>query len=70
MKDLNYKLRLNLLSRLEGEAFISEGENIIELNMNPKKQKLMDSLNKDLCVLNNMDVYNLDLYVIKFNIIC
>jgi hypothetical protein len=54
--------------QLGGEAFVSEGEKIIELEMNPKEPKLMDKLNKGLCILNTMDIHDLNGRFIKFNV--
>ncbi|MCD4810746.1 MAG: hypothetical protein K8R17_12735, partial [Methanosarcinales archaeon] len=53
--------------QLGGEAFVSGREKIIELEMNPKEPKLMDKLNKGLCIMNTMDIHDLNGRLIKFN---
>jgi len=54
--------------QLGGEAFISEKEKIIELEMNPKEPKLIDKLNKGLDILNTMDIHDLNGRFVKFNV--
>jgi transposase len=54
--------------QLGGEAFVNGGEKIIELEMNPKEPKLMDKLNKGLCILNTMDIHDLNGRLIKFKV--
>jgi len=53
--------------QLDGEAFVSEGEKTIELEMNPKDPELMHKLNKGLRILSTMDIHDLDDHLIKFN---
>lgn len=53
--------------QLGGEAFVSGGEKIIELEMNQKEPKLMDKLNKGLCIMNTLDIHDLNGRLIKFN---
>lgn len=54
--------------QLNGEAFVTDDKKTIELEMNPKEPKLMDKLNKGLCILNAMDTYDLDNHVINFKV--
>ena len=42
--------------QLGGEVFISDGAKTIELEINPKEPKLMGNLNKDLSILNTIDM--------------
>jgi len=53
---------------LGGEAVVSRGEKIIELEMNQKEPKLMDKLNKGLYIMNTLDIHDLDGRLIKFNV--
>ena len=54
--------------QLGGVAFVSEGEKIIDLEMNPKEPKLMDKLNKGLRILNTMDIHDLNGRFVKFDV--
>lgn len=54
--------------QLGGEAFVSEGEKIIELEMNPKEPKLMDKLNKGLGIFNTLNIHDLNGRFVKFNV--
>ena len=54
--------------QLGGEAIVREGEKIIKLEMNPKEPKLMDKLNKGLCILNTMDIHDLNGRSIKLSV--
>ena len=54
--------------QLNGEAFVTDDKKTIELEMNPKEPKLMDKLNKGLCILNAMDTHDLDNHVINFKV--
>ena len=52
--------------QLNGETFIRGKEKTIELEMNPKDQKLMAKLHEGLGVLNSMDVHDLNGRIVKF----
>jgi len=54
--------------QLGGEAFVSEKEKTIELEMNPKEPKLMDKLNNGLGILNTMDIHDLNGRFVKFKV--
>ena len=54
--------------QLGGVAFVSEGEKIIDLEMNPKEPKLMSKLNKGLRILNTMDIHDLNGRFVKFDV--
>ena len=56
-----------MIFQLDDEAFVSEGEKTIELEMNPKEPELMHKLNKGLRILNTIDIHELDDHFIKFN---
>jgi len=53
--------------QLNGDAFITNDEKRIELEMNPKEPELMDKLNKGLHILNAMDIRDPDGRSIQFN---
>ncbi|PXF61765.1 MAG: hypothetical protein C4B59_02620 [Candidatus Methanogaster sp.] len=53
--------------QLGGEAFISDDEKTIELEMNPKEPKLMGKLNKGLSILNTIDIHDLNGRFVKFS---
>ncbi|MEA3281152.1 MAG: transposase [Euryarchaeota archaeon] len=53
--------------QLNGDAFISNDEKRIELEMNPKEPELMDKLNKGLHILNAMDIRDPDGRSIRFS---
>lgn len=54
--------------QLNGEAFITNEEKRIELEMNPKEPELMDKLNKGLRILNTMNIHDSDGHSIRFNL--
>jgi hypothetical protein len=53
--------------QLNGEAFITNEEKRIELEMNPKEPELMNKLNKGLRILNTMNIRDSDGHSIRFN---
>lgn len=54
--------------QLEGNAFVDSEKKVIELEMNPKEPELMRKLNKSLCILNEMDVHDMDGRAVQFKV--
>ncbi|MEA1894792.1 MAG: helix-turn-helix domain-containing protein [Euryarchaeota archaeon] len=54
--------------QLDGDAFITDEEKKIVLEMNPKEQGLMKKLNKGLCILNEMGICDPDGRSIQFDV--
>lgn len=54
--------------QLEGNAFVDSENKVIELEMNPKEPELMRKLNKGLCILNGMDVHDMDGRAVQFKV--
>ena len=54
--------------QLEGTAFVDYEKKFIELEMNPKEPELMRKLNKGLCVLNKMNVHDMNGRVVQFKV--
>ncbi len=54
--------------QLEGTAFVDSEKKVIELEMNPKESELMRKLNNGLCVLNEMNVYDVDGRAVQFKV--
>jgi hypothetical protein len=54
--------------QLEGTAFLDSEKKVIELGMNSKEPELMRKLNKARCVLNGMDVHDLDGRAVQFKV--
>lgn len=54
--------------QLEGNAFVDSEKKVIELEMNPKEPELMRKLNKGLCILNGMDIHDMDGRAVQFKV--
>ena len=54
--------------QLDGDAFITDEEKRIVLEMNPKEPVLMNNLNRSLCILNEMGIYDPDGRSIQFDV--
>jgi len=54
--------------QLEGTAFVDYEKKFIELEMNPKEPELMKKLSNGLCVLNEMDVHDMDGRAVQFKV--
>jgi hypothetical protein len=54
--------------QLEGTAFLDSEKKVIELEMNPKEPVLMRKLNNGLCVLNEMDIHDMDGRAVQFKV--
>ena len=54
--------------QLGGTAFVDSEKKVVELKMNPKEPELMRKLNKGLCVLNEMDVHDMDGRAVQFKV--
>jgi len=54
--------------QLEGTAFLDSEKKVIELEMNPKEPELMKKLNNGLCVLNKMDIHDMEGRAVQFKV--
>ncbi|MGP8320325.1 MAG: hypothetical protein ACT6FD_05990 [Methanosarcinaceae archaeon] len=57
---------VSIKSRCTASIAIHFKKKVIELKMNTKEPELMRKLNKDLCVLTNMDVNSMDGQAVQF----